>query len=240
MPFLNFQLIFALVIWDYIVPFSMLFAVLPLPIVCSSINPEIYSHATLPIVNVLSNKHPAVTPLVCTLSMHHIILPVSKKQPIIMPNKQTFAIKHIIAPLTHISVLVWPAILSLALLGRILVEPLILATIIPLLFAEAMLLVLVPVPNILGAIGMLVDAEALCHVVYELSFVEVAACVVKFTSTVIEIFLPKTFVNCAVGPSHDSVSLLYVVGVFENLAGVDSALFTSLINPLVVNVHQVS
>ena len=130
-----------------------------------------------------------------------------------MPNEQTFTIQHVVAPFTDVSVAIRPAVLALALFRCILVETLVLAAIIPFLFAEAVLFVLVPIPHVLRAVGMPIDTEALSHIINEFALVEITTCMVKLTSTIIEIGLPEAFVDCAIGPSHNAISLLHVLRI---------------------------
>ena len=62
---------------------------------------------------------------------------------------------------------------------------------------------------------------------------------VQLTSTVVKVVLPESFVDCSIGPSHDTVALLDV-GVLQDLARVNGGLFTGLVDSLVVNVHKVA
>ena len=170
--------------------------------------------------------------------MHHIVLPIAEVESVVVPHEEPSSVEHVVVPLANVPVSVRPAVLALAVLARILVEALVLAAVVPLLLAEAMLLVLVPVPHVFGPVGMPVDAETLGHVVHELSFVEVTARVVQLASAVVEIVLPEAFVDRPVWPSHDSVSVLDVMGILEHLTRVDRALLAVLVDPHGVDVRQ--
>ena len=86
-----------------------------------------------------------------------------------------------------------------------------------------MLLVLVPVADVLASVGVPINAEALGHVINELSLVEIATGVVQLSPSIIEVVLPESLVNSAIGPIHDSVALLDILAVLQHLASVDSA-----------------
>ena len=236
----NLQTILLGIIYNDVEADSVLLSSLPLSIIGSTISPEVDAVTTLLVVNILSHKHPSITPFIRTFSVHHIIFPVAKEQTIIVPYEEALSVKHVATPFADKAVTVWPAVLSLTLFGRILIEALILAAIVPLFFAETMLFVLVPISDIFTAVGMSVDAEALGHIVDEFSFIQIATGMIEFTTTVVKIVFPQSFVNCTVWPSHDAVPLLDILTIFEHLARIDGAFFTVLVYPHFMDVHEVA
>jgi hypothetical protein len=144
----DFKFVFILLVRYYVVSTTMLFTLLPLSVVSSSIGPKINSDSTFLIVDVLTHEHTAISPLIGTFSMHHIILPISKVESVIIPHKETPPIKHVILPFSDIPVSIWPAVLTLTFLGCVLIETHILRPIVPFFFSESVLLILVPVPYV--------------------------------------------------------------------------------------------
>lgn len=85
---------------------------------------------------------------------------------------------------------------------------------------------------------MLVDSEALGHIVNKLSFVKISASVVQLSSSVVEVVLPKPLVDSSIRPPHDTIALLHVGRVFDELARVDSTLFAVFIHSQAVHVGK--
>jgi len=195
----------------------MLFALKPFTVVGSTIGPEINSIAALSVVNVGAHEDPAVAPLVDTLSVHHVVLPIAQEESVVVPDKESSTIEHVLAPFSNVSVSIWPLVLSLALFAGVLVKALVHARVIPLFFSKAVLFVLVPISNVLAPVCMSVNAETLGHVVHKFTLVQVPTGVIELSSTIIEIILPESFINCSIWPPHDSIALLDSRVVLEHL-----------------------
>ena len=113
--FLDFQLVWTVIIDYDVETVSVLLSILPFTVVSSAVGPQIHTLTIFTIIKILTNKHPAITPFVGSFTMHHVVFPFSEEQPVIVPNEKSFAIKHIILPFTDITVAIRPAVLTLAL-----------------------------------------------------------------------------------------------------------------------------
>ncbi len=87
---------------------------------------------------------------------------------------------------------------------------------------------------------MAVDAEPLGHIINELALVQISAGMVELAPAIVKIVFPKAFIDCAVGPAHDTIAVLDVLRALEHLPRVDGALLAVLVDAQAMDVGKVS
>lgn len=171
------------------------------------------------VILILALIHSAVSKNICALSMHQIIFPLTKINSAIIPKEGSLTIKWIVRPISNISGIICPFIFTKALFESLVVVTLKHHSIFPFFFAKTMELIKLPKSRIFWAIKMSILTITLCHIINEIAIIEISACVIKFSPTILETTSPSTFIYCSIGPPHYTKTL-FPLCFFFNLTGI--------------------
>ena len=89
-------------IWQYVLPFTVLLAVLPIPGILTPISPRINPISFLFIEHIFAIVHSPIRPTIDTSSMHIVVLPLALIPSPSRPTVSPFAAKHVLVPVPFI------------------------------------------------------------------------------------------------------------------------------------------
>lgn len=208
---------------------AMLFSVVPVSVVNTTIGPVVHSISMLLVHFVLPFVLPAVCPGVYSIAVHVIILPLADVDPAVLPLILPIAFDLVLEPLSVVSGPVLPDVEPLAMFFPLVVVSLVHGVVSPHLLSPAVLEVVLPVSLVARAVLVEVDAVTVGFVVEPLSFEDIAVDMPELAVATRLIEPPVAFVLGAVSPDLDPEAMLHVS---EPLAVVGGSVLEMDLTPL--------
>lgn len=186
---------------------SVLFSLVPLALVASSVGPCEGAVAMFLIILVFANVLAPVAPREHALALHSVIDPISLEHSAVSPNVFADAVDVVLLEIAVVGTLVTPDELSSAVLHAFDVFAGVLGTIGPLFDSLSMLLVVEPLALVPAAIIVGVNSEAIGLVLMPRALVHIAFRVDQAAVPTRHPVLPKPVVSRAIRPNLNSASI---------------------------------
>mmetsp|Transcript_31584 Transcript_31584/g.69725 ORF Transcript_31584/g.69725 Transcript_31584/m.69725 type:complete len:306 (-) Transcript_31584:37-954(-) len=196
---------------------AMLFAILPLTMILSTIRPPKCPNAILLIELVLTHVRAAIKPLERALAMHAVLLPVTFVLPFILPHVCAETMDAILNEVTLVVGSIQPFKAALAALAAILVLPFVSRPVWPFFLTAAVLPVVQPLSIILGSVSMDVNSMSIGLVQFPLAFVDITIVVLEATKTLGFVSVPLPFIASTIRPHLHAVAVSQVALPFTRV-----------------------